>query len=64
MNDNDFKVFVGLPIVCKQIMSLNKTDELKNNKELEVINFDNKILTMENDRFNVVITHQQLTHVD
>ena len=30
---NNFKVFVGLPIICKKTMTINKTVELKNNEE-------------------------------
>ena len=33
---NNFKVFEGLPIICKKTMTINKTDELKNNEEFEV----------------------------
>jgi hypothetical protein len=61
---NNFKVFVGLPIICKKTMTINKTDELKNNEEFEVINVDNKTITIKNDRLNVVITHQQFNHFD
>ena len=43
---NNFKVFVGLPIICKKTMTINKTDELKNNEEFEVINLDNKNVTI------------------
>ncbi len=41
---NNFKVFVGLPVICKSTMSLKRTTdktentiELKNNEEFEVI---------------------------
>jgi hypothetical protein len=61
---NNFKVFVGLPIICKKTMTINKTDELKNNEEFEVINIDNKTITIKNDRLQVVITHQQFNHFD
>ena len=61
---NNFKVFVGLPIICKKTMTINKTDELKNNEEFEVINVDNKNITIKNDRLNVVITQQQFNHFD
>jgi hypothetical protein len=47
---NNFKVFVGLPIICKKTMTINKTDELKNNEEFEVINLDDKTITIKNDR--------------
>ena len=33
---NNFKVFVGLPIICKKTMTINKTDDIKNNEEFEV----------------------------
>ena len=45
-------------------MTINKTDELKNNEEFEVINLDNKNVIIKNDRLNVVITHQQFNHFD
>jgi ATP-dependent exoDNAse (exonuclease V) alpha subunit len=61
---SNFKIFVGLPIIYKKTMTINKTDELKNNEELEVINVDNKTITIKNDRLNVVITHQQFNHFD
>jgi hypothetical protein len=41
---NNFKVFVGLPIICKKTMTINKTDDIKNNEEFEVTYFDNKTL--------------------
>ena len=39
-------MFVGLPIICKKTMTINKTDELKNNEEFEVINSDDKTITI------------------
>jgi hypothetical protein len=50
---NNFKVFVGLPVICKTTMSLKRTNkvdelsvdwnqELKNNEEFEVIDIKNK----------------------
>ena len=33
---NNIKVFVGLPIICKKTMTIDK-QELKNNEEFEVI---------------------------
>ena len=30
---NNFKVFIGLPIICKKTMTINKTNELKNNDD-------------------------------
>jgi hypothetical protein len=58
---NNFKVFVVLPIICKQAMTLKRTNkvqdlsvdwsvELKNNKEFEVIDIKNKNILIENDR--------------
>ena len=61
---NNFKVFVGLPIICKKTMTINKTNELKNNEEFEVINLDDKTITIKNDRLQVVITHKDFTHFD
>ncbi len=31
-------------------MTVNKTNELKNNEEFEVINLDDKTITIKNDR--------------
>ncbi len=59
---NNFKVFVRLPVICKKTMTINKTNELKNNEEFEVVNLDNKNVTIKNDRLNVIITHQQFNH--
>ena len=61
---NNFKVFVGLPIICKKTMTINKTVELKNNEEFEVINLDDKTITIKNDRLQVVITHKDFAHFD
>ncbi len=58
------KVILLLIIICKKTMTINKTDELKNNEEFESINVDNKTITIKNDRLNVVITHQQFNHFD
>ncbi len=33
---NNFKVFVGLPVISKKTMTINKTDDIKNNEEFEV----------------------------
>jgi hypothetical protein len=48
---NNFKVFVGLPVIWKSTMSLKRTVdktenviELKHNEKFEVIEFNNKIL--------------------
>ena len=46
---NDFKVFVGLPIICTKTITIDKTNELKNNEEFEVINVDNKSIPIKND---------------
>ncbi len=50
---NNFKVFVGLPVICKTTMSFKRTVdktenviELKNNEEFEVINVTNKSITI------------------
>ena len=43
---NNFKVFVGLPVICNKTMTKKKADELKNNEEFEVINVSNKNITI------------------
>ena len=50
---NNFKVFVGLPVICKTTMSLKRTTDktekvmdLKNNEEFEVIDLIIKILQL------------------
>ena len=45
-------------------MTIDKTIDLKNNEELEVIKVDNKTITIKNDRLETVITHQQFKHFD
>ena len=45
-------------------MTINKTDDIKNNEEFEVIYVDNKTLTIKNDRLEAIITHQQFKHFD
>jgi hypothetical protein len=61
---NNFKVFVGLPIICKKTMTINKTDDIKNNEEFEVTYIDDKNLTIKNDRLDTIITHQQFKYFD
>jgi hypothetical protein len=59
---NNFKVFVGLPVICKSTMFLKRTNkvqqfsvdwnqELNNNEEFEVIDIKNKKILVKNDRF-------------
>jgi hypothetical protein len=68
---NNFKVFVGLPVICKTTMSLKRTTDktekvmdLKNNEEFEVIDFNNKNLTIKNDRIEINISHNHFKHFD
>ena len=61
---NNFKVFLGLPIISKKTMTINKTDDIKNNEEFEVSCFDSKTLTIKNDRLEAIVTHQQFKHFD
>ena len=61
---NNFKVFVGLPIKCKKTMTINKTIDLKNNEEFEVIFVDDKNIKIKNDRLQAVKTHQHFKHFD
>jgi tRNA A37 threonylcarbamoyladenosine biosynthesis protein TsaE len=56
---NNIKVFVGLPVICK-----HTTQELKNNEEFEVINFDNKTIEIKNDRLTCTIKHADFKHFD
>ena len=44
--NNKFKVFVGLPVICKKTMTIVKTIDLKSNEEFEVIFVDDKILRL------------------
>jgi hypothetical protein len=39
---NNFKIFVGLPIISKKTMTVEKIHELKNNEKIEVILYYNK----------------------
>ena len=61
---NNFKVFVGLPIICKKTMTAEKIHELKNNEEFEVIFVDDKCITIQNDRLQVKLNHKQFTNLD
>ena len=61
---NNIKVFVGLPIICKKTMTINKVNELKNNEEFEVIGVDHEIITIKNDRLQCDITHKIFIHFD
>jgi len=61
---NNFKVFVGLPIICKKTMTINKTDELKNNEEFEVIDIKNKKISIKNDRLQIELSYQNFIHFD
>ena len=45
-------------------MTINKTIDLKNNEEFEVIFVDGKNINIKNDRLEAVITHQQFKHFD
>jgi ATP-dependent exoDNAse (exonuclease V) alpha subunit len=56
---NSIKLFVGLPIICK-----NTTQELKNNQEFEVINFDAKTIEIKNDSLTCTIKHADFKHFD
>ena len=72
---NNFKVFVGLPVICKSTMSLKRTNkvdelgvdwnqELKNNEEFEVIGIKDKTILIKNDRLQIEISHQNFTRFD
>jgi hypothetical protein len=56
---NNFKIFVGLPIICKKTMTAEKIHELKNNEEFEVIFVDDKCITIQNDRLQVKLNQVQ-----
>ena len=45
-------------------MTIDKTIDLKNNEEFEVIFVDGKNIKIKNDRLQAVITHQQFKHYD
>ena len=60
---NNIKVFVGLPIICKKTMTVDKQD-LKNNEEFEVINIDNKTIEIKNNRLTCTIKHDIFKHFD
>jgi hypothetical protein len=40
---NNIKVFVGIPVISKKTMTIDK-HELKNNEEFEVINVNDKTI--------------------
>jgi hypothetical protein len=72
---NNFKVFVGLPVICKSTMSLKRTNkvdelsvhwnqELKNNEEFEVIDIKNKKILIKNDRLQIELSYQNFKHFD
>jgi hypothetical protein len=72
---NNFKVFVGLPIICKKTMTLKRTNkvedlsvdwsvELKNNEEFEVIDIKNKKILIKNDRLQIELSYQNFKHFD
>ena len=72
---NNFKVFVGLPVICKTTMSLKRTNkvqelsvdwnqELKNNEEFEVIDIKNKKILIKNDRLQIELSYQIFKHFD
>ena len=60
---NNIKVFVGLPIICKKTMTVDK-QELKNNEEFEVINIDDKTIEIKNNRLTCMIKHDLFKHFD
>ena len=61
---SNIKVFVGLPIICKKTMTINKVNELKNNEEFEVIGVDHETITIKYDRLQCDITHKIFIHFD
>ena len=72
---NNFKVFVGLPIICKKTMTIKRTNkaqelkvewdvELKNNEEFEVISIKDKKILIKNDRLQVELNYQNFSHFD
>ncbi len=56
-------VFVGLPVICKKTMTIDK-QELKNNEEFEVINVDSKTIEIKNDRLTCINKHTDFKHFD
>ena len=46
---NNIKVFKSLPVIFKKTMTA-KEEDLKNNEEFEVIDFDDKTITIKNNR--------------
>lgn len=71
---NNFKVFIGLPVICKKTMGivakLNDMQKyygganLMNNEEFEVVTADDKTITIVNDRLEVVMPHEQFKYFD
>ncbi len=51
---NNFKVFIGLPVISKKTMTID-SNELKNNEEFEVINVDLKTIEIKNDRLTHIL---------
>jgi len=56
---NNIKVFKTLPIICKK-----NTEVTKNNEEFEVIDFDDKTVTIKNDRLQCQISHKDFKMFD
>ncbi len=51
---NNFKVFKSLPVICKKTTTIEEI-ELKNNEEFEVIDFDDRTITIKNGRLEATI---------
>jgi hypothetical protein len=60
---NNIKVFKSLPFICKKTMT-TKEEDLKNNEEFEVIDFDDKTITIKNNRLECKIDHKEFKHFD
>ena len=60
---NNIKVFVGLPIICKKTMTIDK-QELKSNEEFDVIKLDAKTIEIKNNRLTCTIKHDEFKHFD
>ena len=45
-------------------MTVDKTIELKNNEEFEVISVDDKCIGIKNERLQTILTHKQFAHFD
>ncbi len=65
MGINNIRVFVGLPVICKKIMTV-EIRELKNHEEFEVINLDycESNSQIKNDRLVFCIKHDDFTSFD